>query len=393
MERKVSAPVKMPSRESPEDDGYLSTGGSSYTYAKFTLPRGRDVSRNSMIFQGLSTPTFEWEGPIFENSTLPPPKTSKTSIDRPKTAPSSNRRQTLDPGRNPFVTKDADFPTALRSASFDTNKRDFKPSSPTPAVPTIRPTVTPPSQPPSFPLPSRPVPSVPAPPVPAPPVPAPTERRSTEKNTSPQKADPEDGKSLSGTSASTVRPTSLKHTASSASAHYLTPDEHVTKGIECHESGSLQESTYHLRIAAMQNHPTAMLLYALACRHGWGMRPNQREGVQWLRKALDAAISEVREDESEGTRDSHDKKTRRAQFALSIYELGVSHLNGWGIEQDKTLALRCFEVAAHWGDSDAMTEAGFCYAEGIGCKKDMRVAAKYYRMAEAKGVSMVGNSW
>jgi TPR repeat protein len=94
-----------------------------------------------------------------------------------------------------------------------------------------------------------------------------------------------------------------------------------------------------------------------------------------------------------GAREFHDKKSRRAQFALSIYELGVSHLNGWGIERDKALALRCFEVAGHWGDADALTEAGFCYAEGIGCKKDLRKAAKFYRMAEQRGVNMVGNSW
>ncbi|KAL2053818.1 hypothetical protein ABVK25_005747 [Lepraria finkii] len=40
-----------------------------------------------------------------------------------------------------------------------------------------------------------------------------------------------------------------------------------------------------------------------------------------------------------------------------------------------------------------MAEAGFCYAQGQGCKKDLKKAAKYYRMAEAKGMSMVGNSW
>lgn len=179
--------------------------------------------------------------------------------------------------------------------------------------------------------------------------------------------------------------------------HYMSPDDHVTKGIECHENGSLQESTYHLRVAAMQNHPTAMLLYALACRHGWGMRPNQREGVQWLRKALDFAMLEVAGDEdlssTTAARECQGKKESRAQFALSIYELGVSHLNGWGIEQDKALALRCFEVAGHWGDVDALTEAGFCYAEGIGCKKNLGKAAKFYRMAEQRGVNMVGNSW
>ena len=128
-----------------------------------------------------------------------------------------------------------------------------------------------------------------------------------------------------------------------------TAEWHVSKGIECHENGSVNESTYHLRIAARQNHPTGMLLYALACRHGWGMRPNQQEGVQWLRKAADLAQLEVADDEGlvkEGKSvDIVTQRTRKAQFALSIYELGISHLNGWGIEQDKALALRCFEIA------------------------------------------------
>lgn len=171
----------------------------------------------------------------------------------------------------------------------------------------------------------------------------------------------------------------------------------MSKAITLHENGDLKESTYHLRIAANKGHATGMLLYALACRHGWGMRANPKEGIQWLRKAVDCAMLEVADDEnptgSKPASDINDKKTHRAQFALSIYELGVSHLNGWGIEMDKALALRCFEIAGNWGDTDALSEAGFCYAEGIGCKKDMKKAAKFYRMAEAKGVSMIGNSW
>lgn len=127
------------------------------------------------------------------------------------------------------------------------------------------------------------------------------------------------------------------------------PEFHVAKGIECHEHGSLKESTYHLRIAARQNHPTGMLLYALACRHGWGMRANQKEGLLWLRKAADFAILEVADSDDfskkGGNIDFMEQKTRKAQFALSVYELGVSHMNGWGIEQDKALALRCFEIA------------------------------------------------
>lgn len=127
------------------------------------------------------------------------------------------------------------------------------------------------------------------------------------------------------------------------------------------------------------------------------MRPNQREGVEWLRKAADSASLEVADDEDSMKDGKHtdfnERNTRRAQFALSIYELGVSHMNGWGIEQDKALALRCFEIAGTWGDGDALAEAGFCYAQGVGCKKDLKKAARFYRMAEAKGMSTIGNSW
>jgi TPR repeat protein len=46
-----------------------------------------------------------------------------------------------------------------------------------------------------------------------------------------------------------------------------------------------------------------------------------------------------------------------------------------------------------WGDADALAEAGFCYAQGIGAKKDLKKSARFYRQAESKGISMVGNSW
>ncbi|CAK7274312.1 hypothetical protein SEPCBS57363_006100 [Sporothrix epigloea] len=195
-------------------------------------------------------------------------------------------------------------------------------------------------------------------------------------------------------SSSTIKPRTAQSLASAAD---VPAEEHVEKAIVLHEQGLLNESTYHLRHAARQGHPTGMLLYALACRHGWGVRANPREGAEWLRKAADCASIEIADDEAlmkEGKSvNPLERKTRKAQFALSIYELGVSYMNGWGIEQDKALALRCFEIAGSWGDLDALAEAGFCYAQGIGCKKNLKKSSKFYRQAEAKGMSMVGNSW
>jgi TPR repeat protein len=141
------------------------------------------------------------------------------------------------------------------------------------------------------------------------------------------------------------------------------------------------------------------------------MREQPEEGVRWLRKALETAgagleaglvdsrMSTLMDPTAAGTVPSGTKsksasnKTVQAQYALAMYELGVSSLRGWGCPKDKKLALRCFEIAGTWGDADALAEAGYCYAQGVGCKKDLKKAAGFYRRAEARGLPAVGNSW
>ncbi|KIW25322.1 uncharacterized protein PV07_08509 [Cladophialophora immunda] len=348
-------------------DGYLAGETSSYTHATYSLPRGRLVSdRTSVVFSGLSTPHFEWQEPMFPCT---PPLEAKNSTELPIPSPMPSARPSREDQHHQRSGPSFELNTehaftapdrAAHSTAYYTPTGSLRSNDSSSSRPSV----------------GQPVPAASAfmlPPVPLSPV---------------------EEASHSSRSTSTVRPTTSR---SPSNYQGLSTDEHVAKAIELHQQGELKESTYHLRIAANKGHPTAMLLYALACRHGWGMRANPREGVQWLRKAVDYAMLEVADDEDPASQrpgvDVNEKKAHRAQFALSIYELGVSHLNGWGIEQDKALALRCFEIAGNWGDTDALTEAGFCYAEGIGCKKDLKKAAKFYRRAEAKGVSMVGNSW
>ena len=326
----MHTPVSIENDESFESQEHrLAAAAPTYVYTKFSLPRGRILQRDSMVLENTDVPVFEWQQPI----------------------PYSNV---------------------------------------TPATPPNEPGSTPPSPPPPHQVQTDEVRPV----TPGHGSPGQSQSSSIRPNPTPVVNGASHTSSASLNSASTIKARSYQDRDLSAE---VTAEDHLSKGIECHERGSLKESTYHLRIAARQNHPTAMLLYALACRHGWGMRPNEQEGVQWLRKAADSASLEVAGDEDlvkEGRpADLLERKTRRAQFALSIYELGVSHMKGWGVEQDKALALRCFEIAANWGDADAMAEAGFCYTEGQGCKKDLKKAARFYRMAEAKGMSMVGNSW
>jgi hypothetical protein len=291
----VHTPISMHSEELPENTN-VSPGAPSYVYSRFSLPRGKMLQKNSRIFQESHPPAeFRWEQPTISYSNVQPYPSG--SITTPPSPPSRPSTSSLGQASSTSVPELSDSFPIWPSDDQSHLRHDYS----TDKIQGLHPSVT----------------------------------RATRPSTTPSVG-----------SGSTMK---------ARSQHSLTPsmdmsaEEHVTKGIECHEQGSLNESTYHLRIAARQNHPTGMLLYALACRHGWGMRPNQREGVQWLRKAADSAFSEVADDEDlqKGGRsvDALEQRTRKAQFALSIYELGVSHMNGWGIEQDKVLALRCFEIA------------------------------------------------
>ncbi|KAL2158063.1 hypothetical protein VTH06DRAFT_4873 [Thermothelomyces fergusii] len=344
-------------REQTADDG---TGTlSSSIYSKFTLPRGKPVQRSSMILLNDPPSRPSMEQDVSPTSSAASPGIGQASPSLPNQSPSSSETQQSD-------------------ASRPSHKGGQ-----------VGPDATAPPQQPS-PDPSRPsTESVPG-----------SDEEHRAGGSGSHANDAAAGKSSASAStsdsASTIKPSRSVRSVGPTMSD-LSAEEHLNKAIALHESGSLQESTWHLRHAAKQGHPTGMLLYALACRHGWGMRPNPREGVEWLRKAADSASLEIAGEEDqvrEGKKvDIAERKTHKAQFALSVYELGVSHMNGWGVVQDKALALRCFEMAAAWGDVDALAEAGFCYAQGIGCKKDLKKSAKYYREAEARGMNMVGNSW
>ena len=356
-------PISTDNEHSPEMKDSQDAPAPSYIYAKFSLPRGRMVQRDSMMLPNDQMPHFEWERPAMQTNVRPTTPLAQKPMSPPpsplRSPEPSFELQRSSPSPRPSQDQRRYF--AARP-SAEHNFRE-SPRSSTEKNSTDSP--------------------------------RPSTEQTVQSQDRPRPAPvPNDDKSEY--SASTRSGSTIKaRPRAPAPSLDMTGEQHLAKGIELHERGAARESTYHLRIAARQNIPTAMLLYALACRHGWGMRPNQQEGVQWLRKAADCASIEVAidDDASGSPADILERKTKRAQFALSIYELGVSHMNGWGIEQDKSLALRCFEIAANWGDADAMAEAGFCYAQGQGCKKDLKKAARYYRMAESKGMSMVGNSW
>lgn len=287
----ANTPISMNSEDFPDmhEDG--KPGAASYIYSKYSLPRGKMIKRASLE-RGQPGPAFKWEQPIVGPSNVQTVPYVGQAPPSPPTRPSSSRDGPAGGAERPSASLDVPRPSTQPSPS------DSRPStSEGGALDDLR---------------GRPRPAT-----------------------------------ATTSDASTIKAKS-QHSVANTMAE--TPaDEHVNMAISLHEEGKLNESTYHLRYAAKQGHLTGMLLYALACRHGWGMRANQQEGVKWLQKAADSAGLEIATDESNakvGQRvDKIESRTHKAQLALSIYELGVSHMNGWGTGQDKALAVRCFEIA------------------------------------------------
>lgn len=76
----------------------------------------------------------------------------------------------------------------------------------------------------------------------------------------------------------------------------------------------------------------------------------------------------------------------------ALYNLGVMHLNGIGMMEDKTVALDYFQKAARYGSAEAQFQAGYMFANGINTEKDIDKAVEYYEMASENGLSMAMNN-
>jgi TPR repeat protein len=66
--------------------------------------------------------------------------------------------------------------------------------------------------------------------------------------------------------------------------------------------------------------------------------------------------------------------------------LGQILLDGQGIAQDQTLAVRWFDIAARRGHLMARNMLGRCHEHGWGCEADASIAARHYQVAANAGL-------
>ncbi|KAG2201546.1 hypothetical protein INT47_007423, partial [Mucor saturninus] len=162
----------------------------------------------------------------------------------------------------------------------------------------------------------------------------------------------------------------------------------VHQGITFHEKGQLEKATSLFRIAAEKENPLGMFLYGVSLRHGWGCKKNEHAAFQYLQKAAEHAVEDLA-----NITNTVNTSASKGELIMAIYELGVSFRHGWGCKKNKESAVQFFKIAADLGDPDAQNDLGHCYCQGQGVKKDLVLAAKYYRKADKQGQGIMGNSW
>ncbi|PWY99369.1 hypothetical protein BCV70DRAFT_191320 [Testicularia cyperi] len=172
-------------------------------------------------------------------------------------------------------------------------------------------------------------------------------------------------------------------------------EDFLSKGITYHEQGDLARSAFYFERSAKVDGGcvVGMCMFGMALREGWGARKDPVKGFSWIQRAASKAGDMMSSASASPPRSDSELKAIKSELKLSVYELAKCFCYGWGVKMDKHMALEYFELAAKLGDPDAQAEAGALYAAGKGCKKDLKKAAYYYKLAEQGGYDTVGLSW
>ncbi|WVO18456.1 hypothetical protein L204_106173 [Cryptococcus depauperatus] len=176
-------------------------------------------------------------------------------------------------------------------------------------------------------------------------------------------------------------------------------DDLVHRGIEARGKGDFPKSAYYFMKAAEAGSSTGRIYWGLALRHGWGVGIDNRRAFIELRKACDESLAEggVTFHNSLGhqTLTIQQRRFMTNDLAMGMFEVGNCFLEGIGVKKAPDVALRYMRFAANLGDVQAQEQLGQILSKGgHGIKKNMKEAAKWYRMAITQGSNnTVGLSW
>ncbi|GAA5891293.1 hypothetical protein JCM8208_002574 [Rhodotorula glutinis] len=201
-------------------------------------------------------------------------------------------------------------------------------------------------------------------------------------------------------SRATSRPSIVGRTASGKEIRRepVTADDYLQLGIDLHERGELERAAWCFEQSARKDGGcgAGMLMFGLSLRHGWGCQVNAPLGFRFLQMAAESVVADLDRVVFGGRTLSEaeaNTKAAKSELVLALHEIGASYRFGWGVDKSKQMAVSYFRLAADLGDVDAQQDLAFALANGKGCKKDLKEAARFYRLAIAQGAPSFGLSW
>ena len=194
-------PISTDNEHSPELKESQDAPAPSYIYAKFSLPRGRMVQRDSMMLTNDQVPQFEWERPAMQTNVRPTTPLAQKPMSPPPSPPRSSEPsfelQRSSPSPRPSTDhKSRDSP---RPSTEQHSRESPRPSTEQ------------------------------------------SQQGQERPRTKPVSNDDKSEYSASTRSGSTIK----ARPRAPAPSLDMTGEQHLAKGIELHERGAARESTYH----------------------------------------------------------------------------------------------------------------------------------------------------
>ncbi|RSH85590.1 hypothetical protein EHS25_003729 [Saitozyma podzolica] len=92
---------------------------------------------------------------------------------------------------------------------------------------------------------------------------------------------------------------------------------------------------------------------------------------------------------------SQQKKAMTKDLSVGLFEIANCFLEGVGVKKTPDVAMSYLRFAGNMGDLASQEQLGFLLSKGSsGIKKDMKEAAKWYRMAIGQGsTNTFGLAW
>ncbi|ODV89863.1 hypothetical protein CANCADRAFT_43570 [Tortispora caseinolytica NRRL Y-17796] len=190
----------------------------------------------------------------------------------------------------------------------------------------------------------------------------------------------------------------LSNIGSSHTRLELSSSDYVKAGTNLFDRGDMRDAAYHFRCAAERSSVAGSVLYGLCLQNGWGVKKDKNEAFKWVQTAVKLCETGADGYEQGISAPRFVQKTAgakpRTYKTLALSELANMYRNGWGCKTDEEAAMKILIQSGSEGDAQSYAQAAdICAVSTPRRKKDLKRAARLYRLAESMGHKTVGTSW